>query len=363
MKRAIVSGAPGQLAYWMTKLLLEKKYKVIGTYRYSSTPITDRFKGWDHITDENFTLQELDITSAENCSKIIHRYNPTEVYNFAAKSHVAESFNCPESSFDVVAIGVLNLLNAVFRANIYGERCRFWTASSSEMFGSNYSEDELGKYQDENTPFSPNSPYAVAKLAAHHLVRIYRDSYNMYACCGILHNSESEMRGENFVTRKITKWIAEFNRWKDREFYTIGRLNVPQDMIHLGKSTSDDIPEFFPKLRLGNIDATRDWTYAEDTVRGIWLQMQQKDPKEYVFCAGDGHTVREFLQEAFRCIGVTDCYEDFWVVDKKFYRPNEVEFLQGRNALAKDKLKWEPQTKFADLVKIMVEHDIDLLKK
>ena len=216
-------------------------------------------------------------------------------------------------------------------------KARFYQASSSEMFGRNYdtrdcltSEDE--KYQDEDTKFLPQSPYAIAKCAAHHMTRLFREGYDIHASAGILFNHEGPRRGETFVTRKITKWIGEF--------------------VESGRD-----PEF-PRLRLGNLEAFRDWGYAGDYVEAMWMMLQQESPDDYVICTGETHTIREFLDVAFKHIGIDD-WSDLVVQDPEFYRPAEVDYLRGCNDKAKEKLGWTPANSFDDLVKMMVDHDVE----
>ena len=278
---------------------------------------------------------EGDITDAFSVSNVIKEEEPDEIYNLAAQSHVGTSFKQPSLTWDVTAGGVLNILEAI-RYSGRKNDIKFYQASSSEMFGKNYNLREgfaeMIKYQDEKTPFMPQSPYAIAKLAAHHLVRNYRDSYGIFACSGILFNHESERRGEKFVTRKITKWIGEF--------------------------VASGMDKDFPALRLGNLDAKRDWGHAEDYVRGMWEMVQHETPNDYVVATGETHSVREFLDIAFRHIGIDD-WDDFVVIDPEFYRPAEVDYLLGIPAKAKRVLGWEPEISFQQLVERMVDSDVE----
>jgi GDPmannose 4,6-dehydratase len=211
-------------------------------------------------------------------------------------------------------------------------------------------------YQDEDTPFAPNSPYAAAKMAAHNLVHVYRESYGLHACCGILFNHESERRGENFVTRKITKWVAGLKECLNRKT-VIALESHDKDTLYYSSKLGGSW--HFPKLRLGNIDAYRDWGHAEDYVRAMHLMTQKKEPKDYVISTGKTHRVRDFLQEALACIGV-DNYEDYFVVDPQFYRPCEVEYLCGDSSKAQRELDWKPEISFKQLVQRMVESDINV---
>jgi GDPmannose 4,6-dehydratase len=329
--KAIIFGITGQDGSYLAELLLEKGYEVIGVTRRVSVPTLNRIT---HILPK-IKIIEGDITDAFSVSNVIKEEAPDEIYNLAAQSHVGTSFKQPSLTWDVTAGGVLNILEAI-RYSGRKDDIKFYQASSSEMFGKNYNLREglaeMIKYQDEKTPFMPQSPYAIAKLAAHHLVRNYRDSYGIFACSGILFNHESERRGEKFVTRKITKWIGEF--------------------VASGMDTE------FPALRLGNLDAKRDWGHAEDYVRGMWEMVQHETPNDYVVATGETHSVREFLDIAFRHIGIDD-WDDFVVIDPEFYRPAEVDYLLGIPAKAKRVLGWEPEISFQKLVERMVDSDVE----
>ena len=234
------------------------------------------------------------------------------------------------------------------------------------MFGKNYtvSSDisEPHKYQDEETVLMPQSPYAVAKVAAHHLVRIYREAYDVFGCCGILFNHESERRGENFVTRKITKWLGEFLVWINRHGVKYEDLVFDEDEVYIPGRMSRDQGFQFAKLRLGNLDARRDWGHARDYVQAMHLMVQQKKPEDYVIATGNTYSIREFLDEAFSLIDVWD-WSNYVVIDPKFYRPAEVEYLQGNPDKARDQLSWIPEIEFKQLVQVMVEHDIHEAQK
>ena len=354
---AMLWGATGQDSSYLSEFLLEKDYKVIGVKRRSSTNTTGRLDGV--LDNPNFSLAEGDIVDPSSVNKLVSDYKPDEIFSLAAQSHVQTSFSQPFYTFQVNALGTMNILEAVRN---YSPHSKILHASTSELFGSNYNTDQDNvKYQDENTTFSPNSPYAVAKLAAHELVRLYRDAYGIYACAAISFNHESPRRGEEFVTRKITQWIGKFFQWSLGDFrgHKFDKHDLMFDnnnilYIHDNKIIVDR----FPKLRLGNIDTVRDWSHAKDMVRGMWMMLQQDKPKEYVLCSGKGHSVREFLDLAFSCIGIKD-WEPYIIIDPKFYRPCEVEFLQGRYDRANSELGWEPQISFEELVKEMVESDIE----
>ena len=331
-KVAIITGATGQDGSYLSELLLDKGYTVVALRRRSSSE-----KGLERIqhllNNDNFKLVEADITDSGCVNNLIRDYLPTEVYNLAAQSHVGTSFKQPLYTTQVNIEGPLNFLEAI---RLLSPSTRFYQASTSEMFGKNFELMGDTKYQKETTPFVPQSPYAVAKLAAHELVRIYRDSYGLYACCGILFNHESERRGENFVTRKITKWIGEF--------------------------VASEQDENFPALRLGNLDAHRDWGHAQDYVDAMYLMLQQEEPEDYVIATSETHSVREFLTEAFNEIGIPD-FEPYVVIDPEFYRPCEVDWLLGHTGKARDQLGWRPKVSFQELVQRMVRSDIDASRK
>lgn len=364
---AMITGVTGQDGSYLAELLLNKGYEVIGIARRSSVDTTSRIKHL--VSHPNFQIIEGDVTDPHNVNYWLNTYTPQEFYNLAAQSHVATSFNQPNLTWKVNAEGVINILEAIRHCSPH---TRFYQASTSEMFGRNYStrhnfnneqewlrldpKDRYINYQDENTPFAPQSPYAIAKAAAHHAVQLYRRAYNIHASCGILFNHESERRGEEFVTRKITKWIGEFKRWFDNtegtfELGNIGPYeNRSNDLIY------DSVNNSFPKLRLGNLDAKRDWGHAEDYVEAMWLMLQQINPGDYVISTGETHTVREFLDLAFKQIGIED-WTNYIVIDPKFVRPAEVDFLLGDSSNARKKLGWEPKVGFETLVNRMVNND------
>ena len=329
--KAIIFGITGQDGSYLAELLLEKGYEVVGITRRVSVPTLIRIT---HILPK-IKIIEGDITDAFSVSNVIKEEAPDEIYNLAAQSHVGTSFKQPSLTWDVTAGGVLNILEAI-RYSGRKDDIKFYQASSSEMFGKNYNLREgfaeMIKFQDEKTPFAPQSPYAIAKLAAHHLVRNYRDSYGIFACSGILFNHESERRGEKFVTRKITKWIGEF--------------------------VASGMDKEFPALRLGNLDAKRDWGHAEDYVRGMWQMVQHETPNDYVVATGETYSVRQFLDIAFKHIGIED-WQDLVVIDPEFYRPAEVDYLLGIPAKAKRVLGWQPEISFEQLVERMVDSDVE----
>ena len=331
-KVAIVTGVTGQDGSYLSELLLDNGYTVVGLRRRSSSE-----KGLERIqhllNNDNFKLVEADITDSGCVNNLIQEYKPSEIYNLAAQSHVGTSFKQPSYTSQVNLQGPINFLEAI---RLLSPSTKFYQASTSEMFGKNFEQMGSTKYQRETTAFVPQSPYAVAKLAAHEMVRIYRDSYGLFACCGILFNHESERRGENFVTRKITKWIGEF-------------VASGQD-------------EDFPALRLGNLDAHRDWGHAQDYVEAMYMMLQQDEPEDYVIATSETHSVREFLTEAFNEINIPD-FEPYVVIDPEFYRPCEVDWLLGHTGKARQQLGWRPKVSFQDLVQRMVRSDIDASRK
>ena len=366
MKKAIIFGITGQDGSHLADLLLEKGYHVIGVIRRTSNDSTPRIK---HVLDNpSFELIQGDITDAHRVIQILKKHaSVDEIYNLAAQSHVAVSFKQPALTWDITGKGCLNILQAMSDLDI--TQARFYQASSSEMFGSSFDTklpfaDNKGtqsveKYQDEETKFLPQSPYAIAKCAAHYMTRLFREGYGFHASAGILFNHEGPRRGENFVTRKITKWIGDFVKWKmlHGDEPDLSDLTFSEDDVHIHPKAAGGVFEAkFPKLRLGNLEAFRDWGYAGDYVEAMWLMLQQDVPDDYVICTGETHTIREFLDVAFKCIGINE-WENFVVVDKEFYRPAEVDYLRGSNAKAKEQLGWEPKHSFEDLVKLMVDHD------
>ena len=361
MKTAVVFGVTGQDGSYLTDLLLSKDYRVIGVARRSSVDTTERLD--ENIKNVNFTVIEGDITDGFCVSDIINKYEPEEVYNLAAQSHVGTSFKQPTLTWDVTGGGCLNILEAI-RVSPRVDDIRFYQASSSEMFGKNFTLTDDGKYQDENTAFMPQSPYAIAKLAAHHLVRNYRDSYGIHASSGILFNHESERRGENFVTRKITKWIGRFLAWEKQNSPlppSLCRFGTSEEDIYMPRERMylDMIKTpIFPKLRLGNLKARRDWGHAKDYVRGMWLMLQQDEPDDYVIATGETHSVEEFLEHAFRHAGLGN-WNQYVYIDPEFFRPAEVDYLLGNPTKARRKLGWEPEIKFRRLAELMTEADID----
>jgi GDPmannose 4,6-dehydratase len=352
--KAIIFGITGQDGSHLAELLLSKGYQVVGVSRRVSTDNTQRIK---HLFGtDGFELASGDITDYHSVMNILRGNGEVdEVYNLAAQSHVAVSFKQPALTWDITGKGCLNILQSLVDLNMINTR--FYQASSSEMFGKNYDRDPgtLHKFQDEDTKFMPQSPYAIAKCAAHHMTRLFREGYGLHASSGILFNHEGPRRGESFVTRKITKWIGEFVRWKKQ-------VNPEDNPMVQGLPESDYIygpnNSRFSKLRLGNLEAFRDWGYAGDYVEAMWMMLQQDIPDDYVICTGETHTIREFLDVAFSHIGISD-WSNYVVQDPEFYRPAEVDYLRGDCSKANNQLGWTIKTSFKDLVKLMVDHDIN----
>jgi GDPmannose 4,6-dehydratase len=317
-KTALITGITGQDGSYMAELLLEKGYDVYGTIRRVSNPNLERIS---HILDK-VELINADVTDFGSVFKAIKAARPDEVYNLAAMSFVPVSWDEPVLTSDIVALGVINVLESI---RLFDKNIRFYQASSSEMFGK---VQEIP--QKETTPFYPRSPYGIAKNMGHWITVNYRESYKMFTCSGICFNHESPRRGLEFVTRKISYNVAK---------------------IKLGLSK---------EIKMGNLDAKRDWGYARDYVLMMWMMLQQKEPDDYVIATGETHSVREYIQEAFGCVGLD--WKKHVKIDKKLYRPAEVELLVGDASKAKRKLGWKPKVTFKELVKIMVQADLRLLE-
>lgn len=318
-KRALITGITGMDGSHLADLLLSKGYDVFGLERRTSTKNTTNI---EHILDD-INIVPGDLTDQNSILRAIKESEPHEIYNIGAQSFVAESWNTPESTSNTTGLGVLRMLEAIRES---GRDIRFYQASSSEMFGKMGTEPA-----NENTPFYPRSPYGVAKLYGHWITKNYRESYDMFNCSGILFNHESERRGHEFVTRKITDGVAK---------------------IHLGLAD---------KLYLGNLDAKRDWGYAPDYVEAMWLMLQQDNPNDYVIATNKVYSVRDFLNLAFAEVGLD--WSKYVVQDPKLFRPAEVDFLLGDSTKAKKQLNWEPKTNITDMVHTMVHNDIKLLER
>jgi len=319
MKRALITGINGMDGSYLADLLLEKGYEVYGMERRTSSPNRTNTK---HL-EGKITFLHGDLTDQNSLVRCLRESNPNEVYNLGSQSFVGESWNTPEQTSDVTGLGVLRMLEAIRE---YGKEVRFYQASSSEMFGR-----MVENPAKESTPFYPRSPYGVAKLYGHWITKNYRESYDMFACSGILFNHESERRGIEFVTRKITDGVAR---------------------IHLGLQD---------KIMLGNLDAKRDWGYSPDYCEAMWLMLQQDKPDDYVIATGETHSIRDFLDAAFKHIGVTD-WSNYVGQDPRFMRPAEVDVLRGDSTKAQTELNWKPKTSLEEMVSKMVKNDIEILK-
>ena len=350
--KAIIFGVTGQDGSHLAELLLSKGYQVVGVSRRVSVDNTQRLR---HLTNEDgFELVSGDITDSHSVMNILKGNGKVEeVYNLAAQSHVAVSFKQPGLTWDITGKGCLNILQSLVDLGMTDTR--FYQASSSEMFGKNY-DYAVGthlKYQNEDTKFLPQSPYAIAKCAAHYMTRLFREGYGIHASAGILFNHEGPRRGETFVTRKITKWIGEFKQWAREHGATCPQFDEDNILFLSEKQPCSE----FAKLRLGNLEAFRDWGYAGDYVEAMWMMLQKDSPDDYVICTGETHTIREFLDVAFSHVGIND-WSNYVVQDAEFYRPAEVDYLRGDNSKAIKKLGWKPKHSFNDLVSLMVNYDI-----
>ncbi len=319
MKKALITGITGQDGSYLAELLLEKGYEVYGLVRRLSTPNITRI---DNIIDK-INLVEGDLTDQSSLNSAMKHVEPDEVYNLAAQSFVGTSWNQPVLTSDVTGLGAVRVLESVKN---YSESAKVYQASSSEMFGK-----VCESPQNENTKFYPRSPYGCAKVYAYWICVNYRESYNLFISNGILFNHESPRRGLEFVTRKITDGVARIYHGRTKE------------------------------LRLGNLDAKRDWGYAKDYVEAMWLILQQKKPVDYVIATGESHSVKEFVERAFSEVGLD--WKDYVKVDPKFMRPAEVDFLVGDASKARRELGWKPKVKFEELIKIMVKADLERFGK
>lgn len=322
MKKALITGITGQDGSYLAKLLLSKGYEVYGIIRRSSSFNTGRIDEIyqdPHVQGTRLRLIYGDLNDASSLNAILRKVQPDEIYNLGAQSHVRVSFDIPEYTGEVTALGALRILEAIRESGVFA---KFYQASSSEMFGK-----VLEVPQRETTPFYPRSPYGVAKVYAYWMTVNYREAYGLFACNGILFNHESPRRGETFVTRKITKAAARI------------KLGLQQDLF------------------LGNLDAKRDWGFAGDYVEAMWLMLQQAEPDDYVIATGETHSVREMLEMAFDVVGLD--WKRHVKIDPRYYRPTEVDLLVGDASKAKQKLGWQPKMSFPELVKTMVNADLE----
>ena len=323
MKKAFITGITGQDGFYLSELLLSKNYEVHGIIRRSSSFNTQRIESLISKNSENFKLYYSDLLDSSSLNNLIRNIEPDEIYNLAAQSHVAVSFKNPMYTITSGNQGTISLLEAIRNSE---KNIKFYQASSSEMFGGGVEES-----LDENSPFDPKSPYAASKVFSHNVTKLYRESYNLFAVNGILFNHESPLRGETFVTRKITRAVGRISRGLQE------------------------------KLTLGNLEASRDWGFAGDYVEGMWLMLQHKSPEDWVLATGETHTVREFVQEAFNYVGLNS--EKYLLTSEKYFRPNEVNFLLGDSSKARKHLGWSPKVSFKELVEKMVDEDIKLAKQ
>jgi GDPmannose 4,6-dehydratase len=325
MKKALITGITGQDGSYLAELLLEKGYEVHGLIRRSSTFNTDRI---DHLYRDfhdpsaRMYLHYGDLSVSGQLMDMLYDIKPDEIYHLGAQSHVRVSFDMPEYTGDVTGLGTLRLLEAIRKTGI---KTKFYQASSSEMFGA------APPPQSEVTPFQPQSPYAAAKVYAYYIIRNYRDAYGIFACNGILFNHESPRRGETFVTRKITRAATR---------------------VKLGLQE---------KLYLGNLDAKRDWGYAGDYVKAMWLMLQQDEPDDFVIATGETHSVREFAERVFQKLDLD--YEQYVAIDAKYFRPTEVDVLLGDSTKARKKLDWIPEIGFEQLIDMMIASDMEAAQK
>ena len=325
MKKAFITGITGQDGYYLSKLLLENDYIVHGTIRRSSTFNTSRLENLisKYSDKDKLILHYSDLLDSSSLNILIKKIEPDEVYNLAAQSHVAVSFKNPVFTTQTGTLGSISILEAIRNSE---KDIKFYQASSSEMYGGARVES-----LNELSPFEPKSPYAVSKLFAHEITKVYRESYNLFCCNGILFNHESPYRGETFVTRKITRAVGRI------------ALNLQE------------------KLTLGNLDASRDWGFAGDYVEAMWKMLNHNQAGDWVISTGETYTVKQFAEKAFKFVNLN--WEDYIKVDEKYLRPNEVGYLLGDSTKAFKELNWKPKTSFDELVKMMVESDIELAKR
>lgn len=325
-RKALLTGITGQDGSYLAELLIQKGYEVHGLIRRASTFNTGRIDHLykdPHVHGVQLFLHYGDLSDSTNLVKLLYGLRPDEVYNLAAQSHVKVSFEMPEYTGDITGLGTVRLLEALRETQI---PCRFYQASSSEMFG------KVAEIpQRETTPFHPRSPYGCSKVFSFWTTVNYREAYDIFACNGILFNHESPRRGETFVTRKISRAVAYIEAGLQEQLF------------------------------LGNLEASRDWGYAPEYVEAMWMMLQQESPDDYVIATGEAHTVREFLAEAFGCVGLD--WQKYVVVDPRYFRPSEVDFLMGDPAKARAKFGWAPKTSFPQLVRIMVDADREKLRR
>jgi GDPmannose 4,6-dehydratase len=325
MKKALITGITGQDGYYLSKLLIEKGYEVHGTIRRASTFNTSRIDSLisKYSRDKKLSLYYSDLSDPSSLTSLVNKIQPDEIYNLGAQSHVAVSFKNPMYTATVGNTGTMALLEAIKNSD---KDIKFYQASSSEMFGG-----DAEKMLDENSMLNPKSPYAASKVFSHHITQIYRESYDLFCSNGILFNHESPLRGETFVTRKITK--------------AVGRI----------------VTGIQEKITLGNIEASRDWGFAGDYVQAMWLMLNHSKADDFVIATGETHTIREFLEIAFGYVNLN--FEDYINISEKYFRPNEVGYLLGNPSKAKNELNWAPEVTFNELVTMMTKEDIENAKR
>ena len=322
-KKALITGITGQDGSYLAEFLLHKGYEVHGLIRRSSTFNTDRIDHLykdPHLPETKLFLHYGDLSDSGQLTNLIYNIKPDEIYHLGAQSHVKVSFDLPEYTGDITALGTTRLLESIRRSGI---NTKFYQASSSEMFG------DAPAPQNEDSPLRPRSPYAASKVYAYWMVKNYREGYKLFACNGILFNHESPRRGETFVTRKITRGIANIMAKKEQKIY------------------------------LGNLEAKRDWGYAPEYVKAMWFMLQQDKPDDYVIGTGEIHSVKEFLEEAFSYLNLD--WREYIEIDPRYFRPTEVENLKADSTKAKKLLNWAPRISFKELVRIMVDYDLELI--
>tara|TARA_R110000751_G_scaffold46368_1_gene104383 strand:+ start:2138 stop:3364 length:1227 start_codon:yes stop_codon:yes gene_type:complete len=387
MKTACITGLTGQDGSYLAKLLLDKGYRVVGVRRRTSTDNLWRLRILGIAEHENLEIVEGDITDLYSLLNIFKKYNPQEVYNLAAMSHVGVSFEQPKLTWDVTAQGAINVVDA---ALLNDPNTRVYQASTSEMMGSHFEEyteyevwstDCLGnavyrwddtksiyqnpdtptgwgltgkertvKIQSEDTKMDGNSPYGCAKFAAHNYMRVLRESNQSYVCCGILYNHGSPLRGENFFERKVTKYVGDLCN------FIYKNLGNAEDVVFMDENLELN-GVLFPKLRLGDLSTYRDMGHSKDYVKAMWAMLQQDEPEDFIICTGETFQMKDIVNEAFTFVGLD--YKDYIVIDPKFFRPREVEYLRGDCSKAKAKLDWTPEYTMSQMIQEMVDHDLE----
>lgn len=345
-KTAVITGISGQDAAYLAELLLSEGYRVVGIRRRSSTDNLWRLRVLGIENHENLYIVDGDITDVLSLVNIFQKYHPHEVYNLAAMSHVGVSFEQPKLTWDVTAQGAINVVDA---ALIVNSDARVYQASTSEMFGSHFELINGDKVQTISTKMDGNSPYGCAKFAAHNYMRVLRESGNAYVCCGILYNHGSPLRGENFFERKVTKYVGDLMHFIFSTLANPEKVEFQDEhIVYNGES--------MPKLRLGDLSTYRDMGHSKDYVKAMHAMLQQDEPEDFIICTGVTFQMRDIVSEAFECVGLN--WEDYTVIDPKFFRPREVEYLRGDCSKAVEKLDWKPEYDLKKMIREMVDQDI-----